>query len=101
MGRLRKKGVFPVTEREYALIQRLTDAMERMRLDDYLKYVGDRRRMMLNQLLSGIMRGLGFMIGFSVLGALTVVLLKNLVSDNLPLIGGFLAEVIHAIEKRL
>jgi hypothetical protein len=40
-------------------------------------------------------------VGFSVLGALTVVILKNLVSENIPVIGDFIAEVIHAIEARM
>ena len=33
--------------------------------------------------------------------ALLAVLLRGMVVDNIPLIGGFLAEVIHAIEARL
>ena len=90
-----------MTERECELIQRLTDTLERMHLDDYLEYVSNRRRMLANNLLYGMVRGLGFTIGFTVLGALVIVLLKNLVSENIPLIGDFLAEVIHAIEARM
>ena len=32
---------------------------------------------------------------------LIAVLLRSMVVDNIPLIGGFLAEVIHAIEARM
>lgn len=88
-----------MTEREEELIRRLTDTLERMRLDEYLEYVSDRRRMIRNHLLYGAMRGLGFTLGFSVLGAIFVVLIRKLVSENMPIIGGFLAEVIHEIEK--
>lgn len=90
-----------MTERECELIQQLTDTLERMHLDDYLEYVSNRRRMIANNLLYGMVRGLGFTIGFTVLGALVIVLLKNLVSENIPLIGDFVAEVIHAIEARM
>jgi hypothetical protein len=90
-----------MTERECKLIQRLTDTLERMHLDDYLEYVSNRRRMLGNNFLYGMARGLGFAVGFSVLGALTVVILKNLVSENIPVIGDFIAEVIHAIEARM
>lgn len=90
-----------MTERECELIQHLTDTLERMHLNDYLEYVSNRRRMIASNLLYGMMRGLGFAIGFTVLGALVVVLLKNLVSENMPLIGDFMAEVIHAIEARM
>ena len=90
-----------MTERECELIQRLTDTLERMHLDDYLEYVSNRRRMLLSNLFYGLARGLGFTLGFTVLGALVIVLLKNLVSENIPVIGDFLAEVIHAIESRM
>ena len=93
--------VISLTERENELIRRLTDTLERMHLDDYLEYVSNRRRMLVNNLLYGMVRGLGFTLGFTVLGALVIVLLKNLVSENIPVIGDFLAEVIHAIEARM
>ena len=90
-----------MTERECELISRLTDMLERMHLDDYLEYVSNRRRMLWNNLLYGAVRGLGFTLGFTVLGALVIVLLRSLVVDNIPVIGGFLAEVIHAIDERM
>ena len=90
-----------MTERECRLIRRLTDTLERMQLDDYLEYVSNRRRMLLNNLLYGVARGLGFAVGFTVLGALAIVLLKNVVLENIPIISDFFAEVIHAIEARM
>ena len=90
-----------MTERECELVQRLTDTLERMHLDDYLEYVSNRRRMLWNNLLYGLARGLGFTLGFTVLGALAVVILKNVVLENIPIISDFLAEVIHAIEARM
>ena len=46
-------------------------------------------------------RGFGFAVGFSILGAVVVVLLRYLVVENIPLIGSFLAEVIYAVQERL
>ena len=90
-----------MTERENELIERLTDTLERMHLDEYLEFVSNRKRMLWRNLLYGMVRGLGFALGFSVLGALAIVLLKNLVLQNIPVISDFLAEVIHAIEARM
>lgn len=90
-----------MTERECRLIRHLTDTLERMQLDDYLEYVSNRKRMLLSNLFYGVARGLGFAIGFTVLGALVIVLLKNVVLENIPIISNFLAEVIHAIEARM
>ena len=90
-----------MTGRDRERIDRLLAALERMRLEEYLEYVSDRRRVLLHGLLVGLGRGLGFTLGFSVLGALLAVALRSVVVDNIPLIGGFLAEVIHAIEARM
>ena len=90
-----------MTGRELDRLERLTATLERMRLDEYLEYVGNRRRMIASNVLYGACRGLGFTLGFSVLGALLAVALRGLLAENIPLIGGFLAEVIRAIEARL
>ena len=94
-------GEFAMTGRDRAQLEKLLDTLERMRLDEYVEYVSNRRRMIGRNILSGLCRGLGFTLGFSVLGALLAVLLRGLVVDNIPLIGGFLAEVIRAIEARM
>lgn len=83
------------------LIDRLILTLEKMNLKAYLDLVGSRRRMIINSLLYGILRGLGFSIGFTILGAGLVVLLKYLLENNLPQFSGFIAEVIHAIEERM
>ena len=80
-----------MTERECELIRRLTDTLERMHLDDYLEYVSNRRRMIANNLIYGMVRGLGFTIGFTVLGALVIVssdLLKKMRANRAMLKGG-------------
>jgi hypothetical protein len=88
-------------EYDRLLIDRLILALEKMNLKAYLDLVTNRRRMIVNSLLYGILRGLGFSIGFTILGAGLVVLLKYLLDNNLPQFSGFIAEVIHAIEERM
>ena len=88
-------------EHDWKLIERLIGTLERMDLERYLEHVSNRRRMVLTKLFYGMLRGLGFSFGFTVLGAATIVLLRHLLTENIPLIGGFIAEVIHAIEERM
>ena len=88
-------------ECDRVLIDRLILVLEKMNLKAYLDLVTNRRRMIVNSLLYGILRGLGFSIGFTILGAAMVVLLKYLLDNNLPQFSGFIAEVIHAIEERM
>ena len=88
-------------EQDRILIERLILVLEKMNLKAYLDLVTNRRKMVINSLLYGVLRGFGFSIGFTILGAGLVVLLKYLLENNLPQFSGFIAEVIHAIEERM
>ena len=81
-------------------IDRLAGTLERMRLEEYLDHVSNRKRLVLENILYGMARGFGFMLGFSVLGAAVVVILSKIAVDNIPLIGDFLAEVLAEAEMR-
>ena len=81
-------------------IDRLAGTLERMRLEEYLEHVSNRRRLIGQHILYGIARGFGFMLGFSVLGAAVVVILSRLASRSAPLIGDFLADVLAQAELR-
>ena len=91
-------------DRESALerqVDRLLLSLERMQLREYVEYVTNRKRLLWSSLISGIARGFGFAVGFSILGAVVVVLLRYIVVENIPVIGSFLAEVIYAVQERL
>ncbi|MBQ8314005.1 MAG: hypothetical protein IJX84_12475 [Clostridia bacterium] len=75
--------------------------MEQLHLTEYLAYVSDRRRLMRSHFLGGLARGVGMAIGFTVLGAVLVILLRHLAEQNLPLIGDFLAQIVTVVQRRL
>lgn len=83
------------------LLRQIEIHLERLQIADYLDRQRDLKHSLLNHFLHGIARGLGFALGFSVLGAAAVVLIRELIVKNLSGIGGFLAQVIQAIEMRL
>lgn len=90
-----------MTGRDRARIDALLLALERMRIEEYARHLGDRRRLIVDSLLSGAFRGLGFTLGVALLAAAAGALVRHVVVENIPLIGGFLAEVIHAIQARM
>jgi len=81
--------------------ERWIQRMEMMHLDAYLRYVHDWRRRLIFDFLSGVARGVGFSVGFSILGALLLYLLRNMALSNLPVIGRFLAELVRIVENNL
>ena len=88
-------------EYERNLIRRLINTLERMDLDRYVEYVSNRRRMVWMNLFYGMLRGFGFSLGFTVLGAVAVAILRRIFANNMSEISGFIAEVVNAIEERM
>lgn len=82
-------------------MRRFLEAAERMRLGDYIAYESDRKRRLLDAFLQGAARGLGMMLGFSVLGAAALFLLQDLARRNLPGISDFVAQVVALVQLRL
>ncbi len=82
-------------------VDKLIRSMERMRFEDYVRYAENRKERMKDAFLQGIFRGLGAMIGFSILGAIVVLLLQFLAQKNLPVIGEFIAQIVKMVQIRI
>ncbi|ARU63933.1 hypothetical protein CBW65_16215 [Tumebacillus avium] len=82
-------------------IERLAIHMEKANFADYVKMLHRPRRMMFYSLLSGIARGVGLGVGFSVIGATLVYLLQKLQLLGLPLIGDYIAELVRIVQSNL
>ena len=70
-------------------LEKAAERMEMLHIDAYLRYIRNWRRRFLMDFLSGVVRGIGFSVGFSILGALLIYVLRNIALANLPLIGRF------------
>lgn len=90
----------PFTRLERQLTKILS-VMERMNFEEYLRYVDDRKRQFKVNFIAGLARGLGAAVGFSILGAMIIAVLRQLVAANIPVIGGFLADVVRMVMDRI
>ncbi len=82
-------------------IDRWIDSMERLQLAEYVQYVTNRKRMFWTHFFSGVVRGVGMAVGFTILGAILVLVLQDLAKRNLPLIGDALAEIVNVVQRRI
>lgn len=79
----------------------LAENMEKMKLAEYVKLLDNPWRLLYVNFIAGIARGLGVAVGFSVLGALFLIILKRLVLLNLPWIGGIIAEIVQMVQLQI
>jgi hypothetical protein len=78
----------------------MTAKLERSRFLEYVEYVGDEKLMLRRAFRLGLLRGAGTAIGFTILGAVAVYLLRLAAASNLPYIADFISRIIEIIEKR-
>ncbi len=69
-------------------------------LRDYLYYLSDTKRIIVNNFLAGLSKGVGSAIGFLIVSGVILYFLTYLASRNLPVIGDLLQELVDFIKYR-
>ena len=82
-------------------IEELTQALEKASIAEFIELYKKPRRMLYLSFLSGIVRGFGLAIGFTIVGALFLYGLGTLASLNLPIVGEFIAEITRIVQNEL
>ncbi len=72
--------------------------LQKLKLRDYLLLLERPVYLMWINFLGGIARGVGIAIGFTVLGAVAVIILQRMEVLNLPFIGHFISELLTYID---
>ena len=81
-------------------LERLVNRLEALRVADYMELLERPGRLIFTNFVAGIARGLGIAIGASLVFALLLSFLKQLILLNIPGIGGVVAEIIQIVETR-
>ena len=74
-------------------------AMDKSRMADYMNYLDSTRQILKKNFFSGLARGLGMAVGFSILGALVVLLLQAIAKNDLPWISDFVRSIVNTMES--
>ena len=82
-------------------LQRVSQNMEKFNLAEYMEMLNNPRRYVMINFIGGLSRGVGIAIGFTILGAIVIMLLKRLMLLNLPLIGDFIADIVLIVQQNL
>ncbi|KUK31957.1 MAG: Putative membrane protein [Thermoanaerobacterales bacterium 50_218] len=82
-------------------IERLSLNMEKMKLAEYVDLMNNPARLLFLNFIAGVVRGLGVAVGFTLLGALVLVILQRLVVLNLPLVSDFIAAIVRLVQIQL
>lgn len=78
-------------------IEKLSKKMDNMRVAEYVEMLSNPKRLIWMNFIIGLARGLGTGIGFTVLAAIALYIMRSWV--NLPVIGKLIAQLIDIIEN--
>lgn len=82
-------------------IAQLSSSLDKLKLGAYFDLIDHPSRMLWLNFLAGLSRGVGMAIGFAFFSAAIVYALGRLVRLDLPLIGGFIADIVKIVQAQL
>lgn len=82
-----------------AVTEQLTRTMEKTRIAEYVDYLEHPGRLLWNNFLIGLARGLGGTVGLAIVLGAFVFVIQNLIMLNLPVISDFIADFIRMIQE--
>lgn len=82
-------------------VEKIALMLEKAKLGEYVSIMSKPKSLLYYNFVGGLARGFGTAIGFTILGAVVIYLLRQSVLLNLPFIGGFIAEIVKIVQDHL
>ena len=79
------------------MIKELTQKIDT--LINMLKKMESRKEIIISNTIAGIFRGIGIGIGVTIITAILVLILRHLVTLNIPVIGKYISDIVDIVEK--
>lgn len=80
-------------------IDELNYAFTKNNLIDLAEILGNRKEMLIRNILAGIAKGIGIGIGFSLLTAILIIILQKIVTLNIPVIGDYITDIVEIVDR--
>ena len=80
-------------------IDKLNKTLLKSNIIDIAQLLGNRKKLLITNLISGITRGIGIGIGVTLITAIIIILLRKIVALNIPVIGEYIADIVEIVQK--
>lgn len=81
-------------------LDEVNNMLEKSNLREITYLLGNKKEIFLRNLFAGISRGIGIGIGVTVITAVLIIVLRRIVTLNIPVIGEFISDIVDIVEKR-
>ena len=80
-------------------IERLNKNLLESNILDIAQLLGNRKKLLITNFVAGISRGIGIGIGVTIITAILILLLRKIVSLNIPIIGEYIADIVEIVQR--
>ena len=78
---------------------KLNKTLTRNNILELAELLGNKRKLLVRNLITGISKGIGIGIGFTILTAIIVIILQKIVTLNIPVIGEYIVDIVEIVER--
>ena len=100
------KNKYSNDNEKYYLLEEINKKLDNLnhifiqnKIVDFIELLGNRKKLLFNNLFSGIAKGIGIGIGVTLITAIIVTILQKIVTLNIPIIGEYVGDIIDIVEK--
>lgn len=94
--------MFKKTKKDNILLKKI-DQLNKNLLESHLLDIagllGNRKKLLWTNLIAGISRGIGIGIGVTIITSILILLLRKIVTLNIPIIGEYISDIVEIVQQ--
>lgn len=80
-------------------LDQINELLTKSKLEEISSIMGNKKQILIRNFLAGISKGVGIGIGFTIITAILILVLQQVVKLNIPIIGQFVADIMDIVEQ--
>lgn len=81
-------------------IDKINYILSKNEILDLMELLGNSKKFLFRNFLSGIIKGIGTGIGFTILTAIIIIILQRIVTFNIPVIGKYISDIVEIVKSK-
>ena len=81
-------------------IDKINYILSKNEILDLMELLGNSKKFLFRNFLSGIIKGIGTGIGFTILTAIIIIILQRIVTLNIPVIRKYISDIVEIVKSK-
>ena len=81
-------------------IDKINYILSKNEILDLMELLVNSKKFLFRDFLSGIIKGIGTGIGFTILTAIIIIILQRIVTLNIPVIGKYISDIVEIVKSK-